>query len=295
MFKRFSHFVIAIPVYILYGLFKILPISVASWTGGFLAKSIGCYLSVNKRALYNIKNIIPQKSEAFYKKTLEKMWENIGRNFGELPHLKKIIKSKKRLKFKNFMHAKSLEKGKAGFFLSAHYGNWEIAAPAISRETALNLNLVYRKVNNPYIEKLIFQSRDQSHGHVHYYPKGSIGAKACIKALKNKEIVGMLLDQKFNDGISVPFMGEKAMTAPAFAQLALKFKGPIVPVRCVRGKGAHFILEFFPPIEPAAITMEKLTEKFNAIIGSWVYENPEQWFWVHSRWPFSKKMNKKEK
>jgi len=284
----------AVPVYVLYGLFKILPLDVASWLGGFLGKSIGKRLLVNKRALYNMQHILPGKTEKFYKATLESMWENLGRNMGELPHLKKIIKDENRLKLKNFFHVQGLEKDKAGFFLGAHYGNWEISAPSIARNTGLHLNLVYRKINNPYVERLIFKCRDQTEGLINYYPKGSLGAKACIKALKNKEIVGMLLDQKFNDGILVPFMGKPAMTAPALAQLALKFKAPVIPVRCMREKGAYFTLEFFPPVGPYKkdedITVKELTEQFNTIIGSWIYECPEMWFWVHSRWPFSKKM-----
>ncbi len=291
----FYHFFLAIPVYGLYGLFKLLPIDVASWLGGFLFRCLGPLLPVNRRALHNIKRIMPKKTEEFYRLTLKAMWKNLGCNFGEFPHLKKIIKDPKRLQLKNFSYTHVLEKGKAGFFLGAHYGNWEISAPTIVQKTNLSLHLIYRVINNVYIERLISKSRKKNEGHVHFYPKGPGGARACIKALKNKEVVGMLLDQKLNDGISVPFMGEKAMTAPALAQFALKFKGPVVPVRCIRVKGAHFILEFFPPIEVdkqiKSPTVEELTEQFNNILGKWVYEYPEQWFWVHSRWPFSKKMS----
>ena len=52
-----------------------------------------------------------------------------------------------------------------------------------------------------------------------------------------------------NDGIAVPFFGQDAMTAPAMAQFALKFKCPLVPMRIERLKGARFRLTFYPPID----------------------------------------------
>jgi KDO2-lipid IV(A) lauroyltransferase len=48
----------------------------------------------------------------------------------------------------------------------------------------------------------------------------------------------MLVDQKMNDGIAVPFFGRDAMTAPALARLAFRFDATVVPVRILRLKGA---------------------------------------------------------
>ena len=44
----------------------------------------------------------------------------------------------------------------------------------------------------------------------------------------------MLVDQKMNDGIPVPFFGRDAMTAPALALLALRYDCAVVPIRMER-------------------------------------------------------------
>jgi KDO2-lipid IV(A) lauroyltransferase len=93
-----------------------------------------------------------------------------------------------------------------------------------------------------------------------------------------------------NDGIPVPFFGRPAMTAPALAQLALRFDCAIVPARVERLKGARFRLTVFPPLELPrtgnrhADTLAIMT-RVNAILESWIRARPELWFWLHRRWP----------
>ena len=59
----------------------------------------------------------------------------------------------------------------------------------------------------------------------------------------------MLIDQKMNDGLPVKFFNKVAMTAPAIAKFALKFKCQIVPALCIRGKGIKYKIEYFKPIQ----------------------------------------------
>ena len=123
-----------------------------------------------------------------------------------------------------------------------------------------------------------------------FYPKGSDGARGLLRALKKGANVAMLVDQKMNDGISVPFLGQNAMTAPALAELALRYKCPIVPARVERLQGAHFRLTFLPHLQiqnsgnKEADILEIMTE-VNVLLGDWINEKPEQWLWVHNRWP----------
>ena len=102
--------------------------------------------------------------------------------------------------------------------------------------------------------------------------------------------MAMLVDQKMNDGISVPFLGREAMTAPALAELALKKNCPIVPARVERLKGAHFRVTFYPPLEKPNSGDRKtdilsIMTEVNLILGAWITEQPEQWLWIHNRWP----------
>ena len=121
-------------------------------------------------------------------------------------------------------------------------------------------------------------------------PKGPTGARKLLKSLKAGKHLAMLVDQKMNDGIPVPFFGRDVMTAPALAELALRYDCPVVPARVVRLKGARFLLKVFPPLEliktgnHQADVVANMAQ-VNALIEQWVRETPEQWLWLHNRWP----------
>ena len=102
--------------------------------------------------------------------------------------------------------------------------------------------------------------------------------------------IGMLVDQKMTDGIAVPFFGRDAMTAPALAQFALKYDAPIVPIRAERLDGAHFRVTFYPALEVTKTgnrhdDIQAIMTDVNATMESWIRERPEQWLWLHRRWP----------
>jgi len=84
--------------------------------------------------------------------------------------------------------------------------------------------------------------------------------------------------------------GRDAMTAPALAQLALRYDAPIVPIHCERVKGAHFRMVIEAPLDYQA-TGDKSTDIYNIMckvndhIEAWVRANPAQWMWLHKRWP----------
>ena len=100
----------------------------------------------------------------------------------------------------------------------------------------------------------------------------------------------MLADQKMNDGIPVPFFGRPAMTASALASLALRFDCDVLPARVERLGGAHFRLTVFPPLPlprsgNSHADAAALMAQVNATMEGWIRDRPEQWFWVHRRWP----------
>jgi len=93
-----------------------------------------------------------------------------------------------------------------------------------------------------------------------------------------------------NDGISVPFLGADAMTAPALAQLAFRYKCSVVPLQVERLGGAYFRLTLHPPLDlpdsgDKQKDVETLMTTVNDHLGDWIKQRPEQWLWVHNRWP----------
>ena len=88
----------------------------------------------------------------------------------------------------------------------------------------------------------------------------------------------------------VPFFGYPAPTAPAIAHLSLKMKVPIFPAWIRRTKGAHYIMEVEKPlkiVETGDRNADALTlmTQVNHCVERWIKACPEQWLWIHHRWP----------
>jgi len=280
----------AVGAFVFYWLFRALPLDWASGLAGRLARTVGPRLKVSGRAERNLKRAYPEKDAAEIAAIIGGMWENLGRVAGEYPHLQRLRAggTADRLEIIGAEFIDQLrDDGKPGIFLMAHLGNWEFSGLA-SGQRDLAVDRVYRQANNRLTEWLFRQGRASVDGAL--IPKGPAGAKQLLQSLNAGNHLALLVDQKMNDGIAVPFFGRDAMTAPAIAQLALRMDCPVVPVRVKRLTGARFQVIALPPMEftPTgdrnADVLAFMT-RVNAIIEDWVRETPEQWLWLHNRWP----------
>ncbi|MBI3446119.1 MAG: lauroyl acyltransferase [Magnetospirillum sp.] len=270
-----------------WGLFALLPLDMASDLGGWLGRLIGPLLGgVNRVARRNLGAAFPDKSDAEIKTILTAMWDNIGRVAGEFPHLKQIAAERVELIGAEYIDLLR-DDGRAGIFISGHIGNWELNG-AVAAHRGLPLHLIYRAANNPWVEDLYRKGRaDASYALIQ---KGPEGARQALTVLKKGGHLGMLVDQKMNDGIPIPFFGRDAMTAPAQAVFATKFNCPLVPARVERLKGAHFRLTVLPPMDfphtgDSHDDNRLLLIRINALLEEWIRERPDQWLWLHRRWP----------
>jgi len=121
-------------------------------------------------------------------------------------------------------------------------------------------------------------------------PKGQARARALVDIIKNGRSLGMLMDQKLNTGISAPFMGRAAMTANSAARLSLKFGLPIIPCGIRRTNGAQFKFYVrdpikFAPSDDLTADIFDLTCKINEALEREINAQPDQWLWLHRRWP----------
>jgi KDO2-lipid IV(A) lauroyltransferase len=273
-----------------YGFFRILPVDWASSVGGFLARMIGPLLGITKRADENLKRALPDLAPARRREIIIGMWDNLGRVIAEYPHLDKFRLYQKDKRIDGVDGGNILgthDPNKKYIFFSAHYGNWEIAVRTAS-QVGFKVTGVYRAPNNPIADRFMLWARGAEGGEL--VPKGDIGAKAAFGALRQGRALCMLVDQKMNDGIPIPFFGRDAMTAPALAVLALRYDCEVVPIRMERRKGAHFWMTSEPPLTlPKTGNTEAdrraLMVEVNAVVERWVRERPEQWLWLHRRWP----------
>jgi KDO2-lipid IV(A) lauroyltransferase len=266
-----------------------LPLDCASALGGALARRIGPFLGVSKRARRNISRAFPELSETEIARVVAGMWDNLGRLAAEYPHLRKIrvFEPGGRVETDGFEHVdRAVAAGRRMIVFSGHIANWEIAMLA-GAQYGIPVAQIYRAGNNPLLDRMIARFRGDGGELI---PKGSVAARRAIAALRRGTHLTLLADQKMNDGIPVLFFGRPAMTAPALAVLALRFDCDVLPTRVERLEGARFRLTVFPPLpvtpsgEPHA-DAAALMARVNATLEAWIRDRPEQWLWVHRRWP----------
>ncbi len=285
--RSMKHRVEAVIIGGLYKFFGALPIDAASNLGGWLGRSFGPHLWVSRRAYRNLRRVFPDMPKVEQARIVRAMWDNLGRVAAEFPHLQKFTFGPgQRVEVEGLENILFLrDDDQPGIFFASHIGNWELNAYCAARN-GLPLHLIYRAANNPYLS-WIYENR-AIHG-VKLIPKGASGARMALDTLKKGGHLGMLVDQKMNDGIAVPFFGIPAMTAPALAQFALRFNCPLVPARIYRLKGCHFKMVLSPPL-PVVTTdnrhddIVRIMSQVNRILETWVRETPEQWLWLHNRW-----------
>ncbi len=282
MLRNIKYGVEAVLLVVSITFFRLLPLDAASALGGLLGRMIGPFLGVHRVAGKNIAMALPELSEAERGKVLSDMWDNLGRIIGEYPHISRKIMAR-RITIEGLEHLQNVKNSEVGsFFISGHFANWEIA-PLTAAIYGLPMVLIYRAANNPVADWLICRIR--SRYNTAMYGKGREGAQQSIKAVKAGKAVGMLVDQKMNDGEAVPFFGRDAMTATAAISMAMKLEVPLLAARVVRTHGVHFHVTLQPPVIYDKNTDAKAAMlELHRIFEYWIREHPAQWFWVHNRW-----------
>jgi Kdo2-lipid IVA lauroyltransferase/acyltransferase len=288
--RRLGHVVEAFGARLLFRCFALLSFDRASALGGWLARSIGPHLGASKRAVRNLRRAIPELGDDEIRRIVVAMWDNLGRVVAEYPHLREIeiFAPGGRVETVGVdVYRKHRASDRPHIFFSAHYGNWEVATLA-AVQGGHAVAQIYRAANNPFIDRIINDARGAVGSDL--IPKGSVAARRTIAAIQAGQALCLLVDQKMNDGIAVPFFGRDAMTAPALARLARRYDCVVVPARVERLGGAHFRLTCEAPLDVPrtddvhADTLALMTA-VNATIERWVRADPGQWFWLHRRWP----------
>ncbi len=286
---RFSDCVQALLARGIFFVVRLVPIDIASAMGGWLGRYLGPLFGVTRVARKNLTRAFPEKTAPEIESIVRGMWRNLGRSIMEFPHVDRFRFDgpDARCEIVGTDYLDQLrDDGEPGLLVSGHFANWEVLPFSVARR-GIPLHVIYRAPNNPMMEPL-FARRIPGQGEL--IPKGVYGAKRALQLLKAGQHLGILIDQKMNDGIAVPFFGRDAMTAPAVAHFAYRYNCPLVPVRIERTGGAHFRVTANAPMvmpdtgDRQADVLQLMTD-INALLESWIRDRPEQWLWVHRRWP----------
>jgi KDO2-lipid IV(A) lauroyltransferase len=277
-------------------------VRLATWLGPerserallFVTRRLRPLLKQNRIAAANIAAAFPDKSRAEREEILRGCWENFARVIVEFVFLERLVAgfdppppATSRFLVTGVEHFYALrDDGKPAVIFSAHLANWEVLG-AIARSFDLKLVLPFRPPRNVHIAEDMLDRRRALMGRLVDTGRGA--AMEIAAALGRGEHLGMLIDQRLNTGIAVPFFGRPALTNPLAAKFARQFDCPVHGARAIRLADGRLHLELTPAIDlprdrEGLIDVAAATARMTAIVEGWVREHPEQWFWLHDRW-----------
>ena len=181
----------------------------------------------------------------------------------------------------------NLIKGNQGIVIaSAHMGNWEVGLHFTNYYKKPMLG-VAAKTRYGWADILLGTSRNRL-GNLIIDKKGAL--PKMTEALRNGEVVGMLIDQsRRKHGVEVTFFGHKATASPAAALLALRCKSLVLPAFSVRGPDGELTIQVKEPLEMTRTgdlrsDIQSNTQRMIDVVEEMVRKYPDQWFWLLKPW-----------
>jgi KDO2-lipid IV(A) lauroyltransferase len=266
------------------------------WSVGFAADFFGKIAphftrDASSIAMDNLKKSFPQKTPKQIKEIIQKVFINQAKNFFELANFPKITPEF----LTQISHVEnaalikeSIEKKKGILFVSAHCGNWEITAAAIAA-LGIPVNAVAKKIYVDELNDMLVGYRTQKNVGV-ILRESKDSARKLLRALKNGEIIAMLIDQDTNvPGVFVDFFGRKAWTPSGLASLALRTGATVLIGIDQRLDDFKHKTVVMGPVEISRTDdlsqdIASLTQKATSLLESHIAKYPEQWVWFHKRW-----------
>jgi KDO2-lipid IV(A) lauroyltransferase len=172
--------------------------------------------------------------------------------------------------------------GRGVLVATAHLGNWEFSAYAHALMTA-PMHVVVRPLDNSRLDDLVERRRALSGNHIISKREA---ARDILRALKAGEAVGILVDQNTmpEEGVFIDFFGAKACAGSAFVKLAHHSGAAVVPGFALWSDAERrYILRFDPAIDMSG-NVEHDTQRIHTHLENVIFQNPDQYLWIHRRW-----------
>lgn len=227
--------------------------------------------------------VFPEMPRAERMKLCRNMGRNMGQTLFEIYHCAEFQTRQDRFTVSG-PGLSALEEaraaGKGAIIVSGHFGQWE-AVRAVLKARGMETGAVYRPQTNRHYERRLLAGIEACGRPI--LATGHIGTKALVRHLRSGGFIAILLDEKYAEGVRMPFLGHHALTSLAAAHLALKYGLPMVPAYGTRvGDGSEFNVEFEAAIPHS--DSHTMTQAFNDSLSARILANPDQWYWMLRRW-----------
>ncbi|MEH6360066.1 MAG: lysophospholipid acyltransferase family protein [Amylibacter sp.] len=282
--KKLTQFLEFIPIWLGIILGRLMPFRMR---GALFAAAGGFFVPMvpvsRKRVMDGLMRVFPEMEEKEARVLCKRIGRNIGRTMSEILFNASFKQQTELFDAKGIgldALRKAKAEGKGAIIVSAHFGQWE-AIRHYLHASGMETGAVYRENSNPLFERHWLTGIKL--GGEPIVAKSPSGNMKMIRHLRKGGFFALLVDQKFQQGHIIPFLGIDALTATSAAELALRYDLPLVPAFGTRDENELNIhVEFEAPIKPSdALTM---TRELNDRISARIMDMPEQWYWLHKRW-----------
>jgi len=271
---------------------RVMPLRFNYWLGsvfGWLMYFI--LFKQRKNTLESLKFAYPQDTPKKRKKIAKESFRFMAQSILEACYSSMHPDVLKGVRIEDIEHLdNALKKGKGVVALTAHLGNFALIVHKLV-SLGYPACVIVRPMRDEKINDHVYKGIVNGAGvkTIYSYPR-----KKCIvdsiKALRNNEIIIILMDQNFGTGgVWVKFFNKLAATSIGPIIFALRTGASVVPMRIIRESVAKHCIKI-----SEAVTLDIVDSKdesillnaikFTKIIEGWIKEVPQQWSWVHRRW-----------
>lgn len=180
---------------------------------------------------------------------------------------------------------RALASGKGAIAVTGHIGNFELGGRVLAQRFPL-LDVVKIQRNAPFDRFL--QDQRLQFG-IRTVPVERSG-RAVLEHLRAGGLVTLLVDQDAGKtGFVTDFLGLPASTWPGAAKISIRTGCPVIPVAILRNDDLSHTLHIGEALEPRGLSdresdIREFTGRISAAVERFIWNRPEQWFWVHRRW-----------
>ena len=183
----------------------------------------------------------------------------------------------------------AIDAGTGAIVALPHLGGWEWAG-RWATDRGLKMSVVVEPLNPPELFEWFAELRRKFGMTI--IPLGPDAGAACLRALRNNEILCLLCDRYIDGGgVAVDFFGERTLLPAGPATLAIRTGAPLVPTAVYfsdSGVGHHAIVR--PPLDTAKTgrlrdDVARVTQTLARELENLIARAPEQWHLLQPNWP----------
>jgi len=271
-------------------LISILPFRIFYWFSDFVYFLVYHVIGYRRKTVReNLALTLPHLSDTERKEIEKKFYQHMCDMFLEMIKTMSITpeEMEKRFTITNMDLFHEYEnKGKSVVLVASHYASWEWLL-TLNKRMLFNGVGVYKKIANPYFDKLVRKIRGK-------YDAELVETKKAIPLMAQNQRDGILslyglasdqspkLDRIFH---SMKFMGIEVPVHTGAEMLAKKYDLSVIFIKVKKVGRGYYEASIVPIADnPKEYENFEITEKYLREVEKQIYEAPEYYLWTHKRW-----------